>query len=183
MFKKVFQKSWGPNCLTGLRCILGVWIGVRLQEHMDLTLMTLFVCVILTDVLDGWWARSYHMTSKLGTVLDPLADKIMVISVVFGLVKRGVIPKWFLYLTLIKEITLVFGGLYGMHKQLPLNALRWGKVAMFGQCLLLVLAMSRILYPWYHIGYEVYIGCVTAIMMIAWITYLLRTKDMWHDKV
>ena len=179
MFKKILQSSWGPNLLTSLRCVLGMWIGFYLQYNLDITVVVLFTGVMLTDVLDGWWARSYKITSNLGTVLDPLADKIMILSVVFGLAKRNVLPKWFLYLTLIKEITLILGGIYGMHKRLPLNARIWGKLAMFSQCVLIVLAMSRILYPWNHIGYDFYISFVALLMAGAWIVYVLRTKDTW----
>ena len=156
-----------------------MWIGFHLQHLLDITLVILFTGVMLTDVLDGWWARSYKITSKLGTFIDPLADKIMILSVVFGLVKRNVLPKWFLYLTLIKEITLILGGIYGIHKQLPLNAGIWEKIAMFSQCILILLAMSRILYPWSHIGYNLYVSFVAILMGSAWIVYVLRTKDTW----
>lgn len=178
MVKKILKKAWGPNFLTGLRCFLGLWMGIRLQYHLDWTLMVVFSCIMLTDVLDGWWARSYKITSTLGTILDPLADKIMIMSVIFGLVKRTVLPKWFFYLTLVKEVTLIIGSLYGAksYKHFPLKAILWGKIAMFSQCVLILLAMSRILYPWHHIGYDVYLWIVTLTMSIAWLIYVFRAK-------
>lgn len=178
MRSKQFYISWGPNILTCLRCILGVWIGIRLRHHLDFTLVALFLCAMFTDVLDGWWARSCKVTSKLGAVLDPLADKIMIISILYALVKRNVLPEWFLFTTIIKEAGLVFAGMYGIHmnKRISLKAMFWGKLAMFAQCFLIVLAMARIYYAWYHVGYDIYVGIVAALMGIAFFAYMLRAK-------
>ncbi|ETZ07229.1 CDP-diacylglycerol--glycerol-3-phosphate 3-phosphatidyltransferase [Holospora obtusa F1] len=185
MLRKILRKSWGPNVLTGARCFMGFWVGMRLRNTLDWTLMIALLCIMLTDVLDGWWARSYQLTSKLGSVLDPLADKVMIISVLFGLTKHEVLPAWFFYLALIKEIILIFGSIYGLrwYKRLPLNAVRWGKIAMLAQCILILLSTSRILYPWYHIGYDLCLWTVTLLMSVALVTYIVKSREFYCEKI
>ncbi len=87
-----------PNSLTFARigfipiilalfCI-DVWWAVPLRG-------TLFVIACLTDYLDGYVARTYQQTSRLGRILDPLADKLLVILTLFMLTKEGRIPGFF----------------------------------------------------------------------------------------
>ena len=75
-----------------------------------------FVGASLTDVIDGKLARSRNVVSKLGTLLDPLVDKVMLISVYASLVFSNVLtiglPMWFLVLALLHEAFLLAGAAY-----------------------------------------------------------------------
>lgn len=81
-----------PNQLTIIRIILVPVVIVLMLENtpaFDLIAAILFAFASLTDFIDGWIAKRYNMTSKIGALLDPLADKLLVVSVLVVLVHQG----------------------------------------------------------------------------------------------
>lgn len=78
-----------PNLLTVLRVLVAPVVGVLLASGFGMELaLLLFVAAALTDYADGWLARRWGQQSALGTMLDPIADKAMVLCALFGLVAR-----------------------------------------------------------------------------------------------
>ena len=74
------------NILTSARILIAVVIFILLAiKNYYLTALFLFFIAGLTDYLDGFLARKYNATSQLGEILDPLADKILIIFLFFGL--------------------------------------------------------------------------------------------------
>lgn len=72
-----------PNALTVFRIILGFIIPwLMLQDDFNLRVVAaiLFAIASFTDWLDGWYARRYQLITKLGKILDPIADKILVLG-------------------------------------------------------------------------------------------------------
>ena len=68
----------------------------------------LFACAVATDFLDGFVARRYHQESRLGQLLDPIADKILIISLMYALfMVKPTIPLGLFFIT--KEIVLLGG--------------------------------------------------------------------------
>lgn len=87
----------------------------------------------LTDVLDGWVARSRHETSELGKILDPLADKLVLFLMFLALYKSWMLSGWMMAIYGIKELGQVLSGvyLYSQFKELiPAN--KWGKGSTCG---------------------------------------------------
>tara|TARA_A100001015_G_C14953362_1_gene697698 strand:- start:83 stop:622 length:540 start_codon:yes stop_codon:yes gene_type:complete len=74
------------NLLTFARIIIAImiFISLALQNYYMLSLL-LFLIAGLTDYLDGFLARKYNATSRIGEILDPLADKMLIIFLFFGL--------------------------------------------------------------------------------------------------
>lgn len=81
-----------------------------------MTATILFILSGLTDLLDGTIARYLDQETVLGSYLDPIADKLLVLSIYFTLStlpnKFFIIPKWFIIISLIKETILIIGSLY-----------------------------------------------------------------------
>ncbi|MEM6308404.1 MAG: CDP-alcohol phosphatidyltransferase family protein, partial [Pseudomonadota bacterium] len=79
-----------PNILTILRLLFAValpMVFVALPHpYSDWIALVLFVVVALTDYLDGYLARAWNQTSKLGAMLDPIADKAMVLIALLAIV-------------------------------------------------------------------------------------------------
>lgn len=84
-----------PNILTFARIlavpVLVAMLGVA-GDAMAIAAAVLFVTASLTDYLDGWLARRMKLTSHLGTMLDPIADKLLVAAALMMLVANGAIP-------------------------------------------------------------------------------------------
>ena len=102
-----------PNSLTFLRLLLAVPIGLLiLREQFELALW-LGALAGLTDALDGYLARKLDAYSRLGAILDPIADKTMVTSIFTSLAAIGILP-WYLAITVVaRDLIIVCGaGLY-----------------------------------------------------------------------
>lgn len=102
-----------PNALTTLRFILiptYLFVYFSKINNSFLFAMIIFFIAGATDVLDGYIARKYNMVTKWGTLLDPLADKLMILTVLFSLSYTNIIPHWVFYVVLIKEISMIIGG-------------------------------------------------------------------------
>ena len=74
-----------PNCISLFRiflvpCFAWVFLTASLPEDFTLAAVLLVVSAV-SDLLDGWIARRFHMTSKLGKILDPAADKLTLFGV------------------------------------------------------------------------------------------------------
>ena len=91
--------SWAiwtlPNAISALR-LLGVplFLWLVLGPEADVLALLLLMLSGFTDWLDGYLARRLHQTSKLGEILDPVADRLYILAVVVGLAVRDIIPWW-----------------------------------------------------------------------------------------
>ena len=96
-----------PNLLSVLR-LLGVPVFLYLAlgpEYDELALIVLMVAGI-TDYLDGKLARTLNQTSKIGQLLDPVADRLYILSVLVALAIRGIIPVWLAVLLPLRDVLL-----------------------------------------------------------------------------
>lgn len=123
-----------PNILTTIRFFLVPIFYFVYTSSLDnrFTLaIAIFVISGLTDILDGQIARRYNLITKWGTILDPVADKLMVITVLFCLSKDGIFPKWVFFFILAKEVIMVAGGVNLLRYKEYIPAKYYGKITTF----------------------------------------------------
>lgn len=122
--------------LTISRMIMAPFI-VRAVEMQQWGIATgLFVVAATTDMLDGFVARLWQQQSRLGSYIDPIADKYLMLSCYYSLVEARVLPLWFLIGICIKEcILLAAGALMACMHALPMIPLWVGKGSMLMQVL------------------------------------------------
>jgi CDP-diacylglycerol--glycerol-3-phosphate 3-phosphatidyltransferase len=90
------------------------------------------VILWLTDILDGYFARKRNEISELGKIIDPLADKISVITITFLLLLKGILPLWFFIVILSRDLIILLGGLYIKKKYEVILQSNWiGKLTVF----------------------------------------------------
>lgn len=123
-----------PNILTTIRFFLiPIFVVVFYSPLNDSVLYAtlIFALAGLTDFLDGYLARKYNMVTKWGIAMDPLADKLMLLTVLICFTSRGYLPIWVIIVVGIKEILMIFGALFLYYsedkKLIPAN--KFGKVA------------------------------------------------------
>ena len=114
------QAFWNlPNTLTVLRIFMVPVMVVLLWEDPTLEALRLgwiiFVGAMITDIVDGWLARRWGLTSAAGAYLDPMADKLMVATVLVMMVERGWVPGWLAALLVCREVAIT--GLRGIASQ------------------------------------------------------------------
>ncbi|MCD8316847.1 MAG: CDP-alcohol phosphatidyltransferase family protein [Eggerthellaceae bacterium] len=90
-------------------CMVPVFL-VLLMSGYNLASAIIFGVAAVTDFLDGQVARRTHTVSRLGQVLDPIIDCLLMISVVLGLLFVGRLPLWIVLYVLIREAFLIVGG-------------------------------------------------------------------------
>ena len=95
-----------PNALSLLR-LAGVPLFVwAILTHRDgIALATLMLSGI-TDYLDGWFARRFGLVSRFGMMLDPLADRLYILSTLIAFGVRDIVPWWFLVLLLSRDVVM-----------------------------------------------------------------------------
>jgi cardiolipin synthase (CMP-forming) len=96
-----------PNALSIAR-LLGVplFLWLVLGPEKDGWALVVLMLSGITDYLDGWLARTLNQTSKLGQILDPVADRLYILAVVIGLALRGIIPWWLAVLLPLRDVLL-----------------------------------------------------------------------------
>lgn len=98
-----------PNSLTLLRILLvPVYIGFMTYGEYGYALAALFVAG-LTDAIDGPIARRLNQRTKLGTILDPLADKMLLTSGFISLSMLHLVPSWLVILVVSRDVILLLG--------------------------------------------------------------------------
>lgn len=75
-----------PNALSFARLLLAVLVGVLIEFDIYFVALVIFVIAASTDFLDGWWARKFNQVTKLGRILDPFVDKIIITAALIALV-------------------------------------------------------------------------------------------------
>jgi len=98
----------------------------------------LFIAATITDYLDGYFARKYHMESDLGKLLDPLADKLLIASVMIMLIPLGRVPAWIAAVIIGREMAVTGLRSIASEKHIIIAANWLGKYKTAFQCAALI---------------------------------------------
>lgn len=139
------------NIFTGLRGLAASYLLGRLIGGLvtpSTLALLVFLCGILTDMLDGLWARRMRTQSRLGQIMDGEADFCLYLALTFILVQNGVLPFWLGMLMLLRFCVPLLAALasyFLLAKPVRFGSTLWGKGAGIAQCLyfLLLLAPSQ----------------------------------------
>ena len=96
-----------PNILSFIR-LLGVplFLWLLLERHSDVWAVVVLAIGGATDWLDGKLARSWHQRSRLGQVLDPMADRAYILATLIGLAIRDIVPWWLVVLLGARDVMM-----------------------------------------------------------------------------
>jgi cardiolipin synthase len=139
-------KKYIPNTLTIFRLItipLCIWFILQTQL---IAAFWLFFASSITDWLDGRLARRWHATTKLGQILDPLADKALVTSLYTALGIQGFIPLWLAGLVITRDFLILACSAMILIRQMtniPLAPIFIGKICAAFQMLFIGLTLMK----------------------------------------
>ena len=94
-----------------------------------------FVVAMATDQIDGWLARRRGTSSPLGKLLDPVADKVLVLAALVMLIGEGVAPAWMVALIVVREILVSGLRLAAVERGVVLGARDLGRIKTWAQAL------------------------------------------------
>ena len=98
-----------PNILTAFRFLLVPPVVVLMLKDEFMPALVLFAVAGFSDAVDGFLARRYHWTSRIGGLMDPLADKLLMVSSYLTLGWLGLIPVWLVALVILRDLVIVTG--------------------------------------------------------------------------
>ena len=107
----MFQLRFIPNALCILRMLLVVPVALLLVRQDFLRTMWLFAFAAATDGLDGFLAKRCGWTSELGKILDPLADKILLVGTYITLAAIGFVPIWLATVVVGRDVVITVGAI------------------------------------------------------------------------
>jgi cardiolipin synthase (CMP-forming) len=134
-----------PNLLTLIRLVLVPVFLALLSGHRFRYALYIFCAAGLTDALDGTIARWFDLRTEIGAVLDPFADKLLLLSAFVGLTVENAIPGWLLGVVITRDIVIVFGYLmllFYTDERLPVHPSYLGKAATCLQLACVVAALA-----------------------------------------
>ena len=138
-----FLRHQIPNLLTLARIAAVPVLILFLYEGRYGAALAVFVLAGITDGLDGWIAKRFKCVTRLGSILDPLADKILIVSTYVMLVLAGDLPFWLILLIGFRDLGIIAGVLVlntlNGHVQMQPSLL--SKVNTFLQISLVILVM------------------------------------------
>lgn len=158
------------NGLSLLRLFLTLPIVIAIWNGYNYLALILGVFAMITDYLDGYFARRLNQVTEYGKILDPLADKVIIISVVILLTYMNFIPIWLASMVFIRDILIFLGGIFLKSKLgyiLPSNQLgKWTVTFLAVYIVYIILE-----FEFYIIYFEILIGLL---LVLSFIVYLLR---------
>ena len=105
---------------------------MELPNHADWA-TALFIVAMATDQFDGWLARRQGKPTSLGALLDPIADKVLVLAVLVMLVGERVVPAWMVALVVVREVLVSGLRLAAIERGVVIEARDLGKLKTWAQ--------------------------------------------------
>src|SRR5713226_8534380 len=170
-----------PNVLTISRLVaippLMVLLLVRFQGHDQLA-AALFLVVSFTDTLDGQIARRRGLVSDLGKFLDPLADKLFVLSVLIVLVQEGLVAAWVVVVIFSRELMITILRSVGAGQGRIIAAAPLGKTKTVMQMSAVTLLILQRPYPVLVPLADLAVGVAIVFTIWSGVDYLWRFRHL-----
>lgn len=182
-----------PNRLTVLRVLLIpvflLFFFVSAIAHRYLWALLVFSAASLTDLLDGQIARSRGLVTDFGKFMDPLADKLLVVSAIICLMSLGWVNALVVIVIISREFLVTSLRLVAAPKGIVIAADKWGKYKTASQmiwiCLsLLLLWLTQELgmtLPWADTLNLAMTALVTLLTLISGVNYLYKNRGVLSD--
>ena len=170
-----------PNKLTIARMLAVPVFIIVLMFGYYYASAVIFILASITDMLDGMIARKYNLITNFGKIMDPLADKLLVISALVCLVELGDVPGWMVIVILAREFTVT---------GLRIAAVADGTVIAVGtlgkiKTILQMIAVPALLlrnWPFYLIGVpfaEIMLWAAVVMTLVSGIEYVVRNRRVF----
>lgn len=180
------KKNWInlPNLLTSIRILLVPALLIaffKSPKDRQLPSLIIFLAAGLTDCLDGFLARRLNQITKLGKILDPIADKLLTAATLLCLAWLKAVNWIALGIIVLKELYMAWGAAKCLRRKITIQADIYGKAAT-----LLFFPAVLLCWPWHGnevlgIAGQVLIYISVACSVIAAVHYTLDSVKKWNE--
>jgi len=157
-----------PNLISFMRILLVVPVIVLIINQEFLMALVIFVIAGVSDGIDGFLAKHYSWQSRLGSILDPIADKLLLVCSFVTLSWVGMIPVWLVVAVFVRDFIIVLGAAgyhfrYGKYEMEPSFI---SKFNTFMQILLVtaILSLKLTAIPFWVIDWMVMVTLLTIVL-------------------
>lgn len=171
------------NKITILRIILiPIFLFVLLSNITNnlLIALVLFLIASFTDFLDGYLARKLNLITKLGKFLDPLADKLLVISAMLAFVEIGLLPSWIAFIIVSRELIISVFRAIAASEGVVIAASWWGKLKTNSQIIMIIILLLNNYIPESITQYlnPLSIAAATIFTVFSGLDYIIKNKNV-----
>jgi cardiolipin synthase (CMP-forming) len=166
-----------PNIITLGRILLVPFIVWAIASNQMEIAFTIFIVAGVSDAVDGFLAKRFDMASELGALLDPLADKALLVSIYVALGIWGAVPRWIVILVVSRDIMIVgaviVSWLFG--KPIPMKPLMVSKLNTVAQVAFAALVLAALGFGFTPTPYDfILMGFVTIFTLLSVSFYLVE---------
>lgn len=166
-----------PNIITLGRILLVPFIVWAIAADQMAIAFAIFIVAGVSDAVDGFLAKRFNMASELGALLDPLADKALLVSIYLALGIWGAVPGWIVILVVSRDIMIVgaviVSWLFG--KPIPMKPLMVSKLNTVAQVGYAALVLAALGFHFEQAPYNVILmGFVTIFTLVSVSLYLVE---------
>jgi CDP-diacylglycerol--glycerol-3-phosphate 3-phosphatidyltransferase len=170
-----------PNVLTMLRILLVPVLLVALlgeSRHGDLMAAIAFAVASLTDAVDGYLARSRGAVTTFGKLMDPVADKLLIVAALVALVSLDRLAGWVAMVIIAREFAVTVTRLAASQQGLVIAAGAWGKAKTIVQ---VIAVLCLIAFDPSPLVVDLIVYVAVAITVISGIDYFFGLRRMLRD--
>lgn len=165
-----------PNYITLIRIVLiPFFIDLMIYDYYQWALVV-FAVACVTDALDGLIARATNSITELGALLDPIADKLLILSAFVTLVLLKMLPVWLVIIVVSRDVILILGSLviYFLGHDLKARPSFIGKATTVFQLLVVTLSLLVQAFGKEMAGIQVLYWATAVLTMVSGIHYVVR---------
>jgi CDP-diacylglycerol--glycerol-3-phosphate 3-phosphatidyltransferase len=178
-----------PNSLTILRIFfVPLLVAALVQENVVLRLgslqitnewlaLAIFLSAAATDLLDGYLARRWKQVTTIGTLLDPIADKLLISAALISLVQVRVLPGWMAILIIGREFAVSGLRAIAAAEGYTIRASDLGKTKMFFQVVAISAMLPSLRHPALRFPSKILMWIVIFFALLSAVSYF---RKFWH---
>lgn len=175
-----------PNKITlGRVFMIPLFLVLYLSSipYGDYIAGTIFLIASLTDFLDGHIARKHNLVTNFGKFIDPLADKLLVVSALICFVERGFIVSWIVIIIIAREFIISGFRLVAANSGIVIAASPWGKFKTVAQMIMCVLLIFNFDIQIFNILEQIFIYASLILTVISLIDYMYKSRQVIKDGI
>jgi cardiolipin synthase (CMP-forming) len=164
-----------PNIITLGRILAVPFIVWAIASNQMEIAFAIFIIAGVSDAVDGFLAKRFNMSSELGALLDPVADKALLVSIYMALGIWGAIPRWIVILVVSRDIMIVgaviVSWLYG--KPIPMKPLMVSKLNTVAQVGFAALVLASLGFGFDSAPYDLVLMALVTIFTLLSVSFYL----------